>query len=111
MKKLEINIPIYEQQIVVLKADNLETIDNYIQDCYSVSLDHGDCRVASTYILPENVIIIGITTNVTPKVIVHETGHAVNQFLRNIGSSDEETFCYVQEFIFDEIVTWNSKND
>jgi hypothetical protein len=108
MKKLEINIPIYEQQIIVLKADDLKTIDNYIEDCYSTSIEAGDCRDASTYVLPNNVIIIGLTTSVTDKVIVHEAGHAVYQFMRNIGSQDEETFCYVQEFIFDKIVTWNT---
>lgn len=46
MKKLEINIPIYNQQVVVLQADSMETIDNYVKDTYSVFLEGGPavCR-------------------------------------------------------------------
>ena len=108
MKRLDINIPIYDQDVIVLKADSLNTIDDYVEDCYRVQLEKGSCRSASTYILPENVIIIGITPEITSRIIVHETGHATFQLLKNIGINpvyDDESFCYIQDYIFDKITT------
>ena len=106
MKKLDINIPVYDQDVVILKADSLQTIDDYIEDCYRVQLEKSSCRSASTYILPENVIIIGITPEVTDRIIVHETGHATFQLLKNIGINpyyDDESFCYIQDYLFDKV--------
>lgn len=108
MKRLDINIPIYDQDVIVLKADSLNTIDDYVEDCYRVQLEKGSCRSASTYILPENVIIIGITPEITNRIIVHETGHATFQLLKNIGINpvyDDESFCYIQDYIFDKVTT------
>lgn len=108
MKRLDVNIPIYDQDIIILKADSLNTIDDYVEDCYRVQLEKGSCRSASTYILPENVIIIGITPEITSRIIVHETGHATFQLLKNIGINpvyDDESFCYIQDYIFDKIIT------
>lgn len=113
MKRIDINIPIYDQEVILLKADNLSTIDDYVEDCYRVQLDKGSNRSASTYILSNDVIIIGITPDVTDRVIVHETGHAVFQLLKNIGINpyyDDESFCYIQDFLFDKVTKWN-KND
>lgn len=108
MKRLEINIPIYDQEVILLKADSLSTIDDYVEDCYRVQLEKGSCRSASTYILPENVIIIGITPEITDRIIVHETGHATFQLLKNIGINpyyDDESFCYIQDYLFDKVTT------
>lgn len=106
MKKLDINIPIYDQNVVILKAEELNTIDDYVQDCYRVQLSGNPGRIATTYILQDNVIIIGITNETTNSVIVHETGHATFQLLKNIGINpelDDESFCYIQEYLFDKI--------
>ena len=114
MKKLKINIPIYDQEIIVLKSELLSTIDDYIEDCYRVQLEKGCNRTASTYILPDNVIIIGITPEITDRIIVHETGHATFQLLKNIGINpyyDDESFCYIQDYLFDKVTTWNKKDD
>ena len=114
MKRLDINIPIYDQNVILLKADALNTIDDYVEDCYRLQLYKASCRSASTYILPDDIIIIGITPEVTDRIIVHETGHATFQLLKNIGINpyyDDESFCYIQDYLFDKITNWNNKND
>ena len=114
MKRLDINIPIYDQNIIILKADSLSTIDDYVEDCYRIQLEKGAVRSASTYILPDDIIIIGITPKVTDRIIVHETGHATFQLLKNIGINpifDDESFCYIQDYIFEKITVWHNKDD
>lgn len=112
MKKLEISIPIYDREVTVLMAEDLNTIDNYIEDCYNVLLEgKTNVRSASTYTLPDGVIIIGITNTENLRGIVHECGHATFEVLNLIGINpvtDQETFCYIQDYLFDKISKWRT---
>lgn len=116
MKKLEINIPIYDQKVEVFLADEISTIDEYVKDIYAVNLDatSADLRSASTYTLPNGIIIIGLLPGVIDKVICHECGHATFELSNILGINpiyEQETFCYIQEYLFDKITTWVHKND
>ena len=110
MRKLEINIPIFDQMIVVLQAEEMSSVDKYVEDVYDIKLGAGpaECRKASTYRLP-NEIIIGLLLDSTERTIVHECGHATFELLDILGINptiDQETFCYIQDYLFDKIVTW-----
>ena len=111
MKKLEINIPIFDQMVVVLQAEEMSSVDKYVEDVYDIKLGAGpaECRKASTYRLPNEIIIIGLLPDSTERTIVHECGHATFELLDVLGINptiDQETFCYIQDYLFDKIVTW-----
>lgn len=110
MRKLKINVPIFDQLIIVIQAENMKSIDDYIQDTYNVNFGelNPENRSGTTYNLPDTTIIIGILPYVTTKILVHETGHATFDLMRFVGinpQTDQETFCYIQEYIFDKIAT------
>lgn len=115
MKKLEINIPLFDKKVTVLYADDLKTVDDYIRDTYRYnwapfSPDKGAC----TYSLPTAEIIIAVSKDLHDRYLVHETGHATFELLELIGINpvkDQESFCYIQDYIFDKINVWRKEFD
>lgn len=108
MKKLEIKIPIFDQKVFVIKAEDMKTIDNYVEDIYDIKLNRTDAeyRDASTYLMLNGDILIGLLPKATDRIIVHETGHTVFELLNILGidpTKDQETFCYLQDYLFDKI--------
>ena len=113
MKKLEINIPIYDQKVTVLYAEKLETVDNYLKDYFRVEFDT-DPAQARCYIMPGKELFIGLQKDVKNKYIVHETGHLVFELLNKIGinpTNAQETFCYIQEYLFEKTSQFLKLND
>lgn len=107
MKKLEINIPLYDRKVTVLYADDLKTIDDYLRDAYRENFGpYREDRGACSYVLPNNDIFIAISKDLHDRYLVHETGHVTFSLMEIIGINpvaDEESFCYIQDYIFDKI--------
>lgn len=107
MKRWEIDIPIFEKLLVVIKADTLDKVDEYISDIYHMPLHHeatANLLNATTYSeLPDDVIYMGLTNECTTRDVVHECGHVAWQILKLIGGQDEEVYCYLLDFIFDKV--------
>lgn len=53
--------------------------------------------------LPNDILFLGVTTSYTLQDIVHECGHMTWQILEQVGSDDEETFCYLLDYIFGKV--------
>jgi hypothetical protein len=65
-----------------------------------------DCSEARTYCF-ENFPIIVVRTNCRDlSVLTHELGHAVHSILDSLGVDDEETFCYMQGWLFKQFEGW-----
>lgn len=108
MRKLNINVPIFDQKIIVIQGKSMPKIDEYVEDSYSCYFGELPERSGSVYNLPDNTIVMGLLSDVTDKIIVHECGHATFDLMRFVGINpvtDQETFCYIQEYLFDKIST------
>lgn len=108
MKRLEIKVPIFDQTILVLKADDIASIDDYIVNVYDCHLEFAPGkRDACTYTMPTGEIVVGLLPGATDRVIVHELSHATFSLLETLyidPTKDQETFCYILDYLF-SIVT------
>lgn len=105
----------YDRKVTVLYADDLKTIDDYLRDAYRVNFNpYREDKGASTYLFPNNDLFIAISKDVNERFLVHETGHATFSLMEIIGINpvkDEESFCYIQDYIFDKINVWRKEFD
>ncbi len=102
MKKLLINVPIFDVKVIVIVSDNVEDVASYIEDVYNIpwQAKYAD---GITYQI-NNDIIIGLKERCDEHVIVHEICHTVFALDRILGLEHaEETWCYLSDYLYNVI--------
>lgn len=103
MKRWAINVPIFDIEVEIVLGDNLGNIATYIEDAYDCSfMDAGLDTVAATYDVPNGPIVIALTC-MDKWFVLHECLHAVWKIFKRKGIEDEETFCYLAEWLYKEV--------
>ena len=111
LKRWEIKVPIFESEIELVVADDIDKIDDYVSDTFNVDLDKRGPAVGRTYLLPSNLIIAGFTLDCDEWTIIHECGHIIWSIKYIIGFDDEETFCYLLEWVTKQVMLRVRSND
>lgn len=103
MKRKIINIPIFDKTIEVIWNKDLSKIQQYLLDTFSEETfpTLHPLSAGATWMLSTGYIIIGLTSN--DSTLIHELGHCVWRIVQLCGIEDEETFCYLLEYIYKEI--------
>ena len=107
MKCWEINIPIYNKLIVLIQADSIKDIDEYVEYYAHQPLEKlgtaTQIGAASYGNLPGDLLFLGVTPSYSLQELVHECGHMAWQIFEMIGGRDEEAFCYLLDYIFGKV--------
>ena len=102
MKKLVINVPIFDTKVTVIISNDIENITSYIESIHdipwqSIHVDGITCQI-------DNEVIIGLKESCDNRVIVHEVCHAVFALNRILGLEfAEETWCYLSDYLYNTI--------
>lgn len=56
----------------------------------------------ATYVVPNGSIIIGLCNN-DLSTVLHECCHAIFRLQDMINSTDEELFCYLVEYLYNQV--------
>lgn len=104
MKRQIINVPIFNQKIILVKSKSLVDIENWIQDVYSVTTEPIAEYNDGAVWVPNGDIIVGFMEDSSNNSIIHETGHVVFAINRIIGLDyNEETFCYLLDWLYPKV--------
>lgn len=105
--KKKIQIPIYNQEINFIAGERHECL-KYLEDLYKCDLSTWDVseNYAITLRINCDIWVFFDPVDFSLGAIVHELGHATYEIMNFIGLqlSDQEAFCYLQQFIFEEIL-------
>lgn len=104
MKRWALNIPIFDVEIEIVLGDEISKIAKYVEDAYDNYIEYIPGTVAVTYDISDGPIIIGLTSN-DQWYMLHECLHAVHKIFNRKGIQDEETFCYLGEWLYREVYT------
>lgn len=106
-----ITIPIYNQKINLISGDREECID-YLNDLYTtggnLNINWLEKTRAATYNINDDIWIYIDLYDVSIPILVHELSHATFDVMNFIGLelSDQEAFCYLQEFLLEETLKY-----
>lgn len=105
MKQTAINIPIFDQNVVVIWGENLENLLQYVEDTEGVIQKSTVSVDAITIDYRDGRIFICLTNSASDYVIVHECVHAVYALINlvSLDLKDEEIFAYLLEYLYKEI--------
>lgn len=102
----KIFIPIYNANIILIEAQTIKDAATFIESANGINLpDLKDVTAFSADV--NDVIYVVIQRNGLISDLVHELNHVTYTILDYAGVdiSDQEAFCYLQQFIFEQICT------
>lgn len=103
MKRKIIQIPIFHRIIEVIWSEKLESINQYVSDVCGDWYPpiHETCD-GRTWVTTDGYVYVGLTSE-DKSIWVHELTHAVFAITKSLNIEDEETFCYLLEYIFKQV--------
>lgn len=101
--KYSFETPIFNQKFKIIIGNNREVKSWFEQE--DVVLEDFDNADAACFGI-DNLIYLWFEPNPTISIIAHESAHAVFALMRSRGLDikDEEVFCYLLEFIIDNVL-------
>lgn len=105
LKFKTIKVPIFNWKIEFISGELIETV-NYIQDVYNTIPIYDPNFTACCWQIKGQSIIWFEEETVTVPIINHEIGHAIFDMMidRGIELTDQEVFCYSQEYVLEEFL-------
>lgn len=101
MKKLTINVPIFNVPIVLLKTDEWSKLKNWFSTYFEQEIELPDRYADGVTYVANGKITLGFLTNCTSQTALHESLHAVFGINSIIGLEyNEEIFCYLLEWLY-----------
>lgn len=100
-----IKIPIFNQDINLICGDFQESVE-YISRLHGKDVILINNIDGVVYNIDEQIYLILDASYITLSTIVHESGHVTFELMDRVGLdvNDQEAFCYIQTFIFREIL-------
>lgn len=103
MRRIVINVPIFNQNITVIVAKDVASITKWVNDSFNQNFSF-DVKIDGSVYMAQGSIIVGLEEGVEDKVILHESLHVVFALDRILGLDySEELWCYLLEFIYSAI--------
>lgn len=101
-------IPIYNQQIRLISGDLEECLD-YLRDVYHTdqnTIPFQSGTRAACYNVNDDIWVYINMDDIDIPMLSHELSHATFDLMEYVGLelSDQEAFCYLQEYIFEEVL-------
>lgn len=103
VKKIE--IPIFNQDVNLICGDFQESIE-YLSRLHGKDIILMNNINGVVYNIDGQIYLILDASCIPLSTIVHESGHATFELMNIVGLNidDQEAFCYIQTFIFQEIL-------
>ena len=101
----KIKIPIFNQDVNLICGNFQESVE-YLSHLHGKDIIRMDNIDGICYTIDEQIYLILDAGYITLPVIVHESAHATFELMNIVGLNidDQEAFCYIQSFIFEEIL-------
>jgi hypothetical protein len=103
LKIKTIQVPIFPIEVNFVSGDHEEFIE-YLKSKYRCEIINANGN-AVTFLVNEDQYIWFDENDITIPIMYHELGHATFDAMKLIGLDiqDQEAFCYIQEYLFNEI--------
>ena len=101
----KIKVPIFNQDVNLICGNFQESIE-YLAHLHGKEFVEVTNADGMCYNVDEQIYILFDSSYITLPTIAHESGHATFELMNMVGLNidDQEAFCYIQTYIFREIL-------